>query len=67
MNDNEGTLTQQIGKLESLVEKMREDLKHAQDEQKGRPLDERLRTQLIAIRELINAAVAEIDRMQKGE
>jgi hypothetical protein len=67
MNDNEGIASHQIARLESLVEKMREDLKHAQEELKGRPLEPQLRVQLVAIRELINAAVAEIDRMQKGD
>jgi uncharacterized protein (UPF0335 family) len=67
MNDNEGTLSEQIARLESLVEKMREDLKHAQEELKGRPLDARLRTQLVAIRELINAALGQIDRIHRGE
>jgi len=47
MNDNEGAASQQIALLESLVEKMREDLKRVQEEFKGRPLEPQLRVQLV--------------------
>jgi hypothetical protein len=42
MNDNEGTIPQQIAHLESIAETMREDLKEARADLLAKPGDEKL-------------------------
>ena len=54
MNDNEGTIPQQIAHLEGTAATMRDDLKEARAGLQAKPGDERLAKQVNALERLLN-------------
>ena len=54
MNDNEGTIPQQIAHLEGIAATMRDDLKEARAGLQAKPGDERLAKQVNALERLLN-------------
>ena len=57
MNDNEGTIPQQIAHLEGIAATMRDDLKEARAGLQAKPGDERLAKQVNALERLLNGVL----------
>jgi hypothetical protein len=65
MNDNEGTVPQQIAHLESIASTMREDLKEARAGVLAKPADERLTKQVNALERLLKGLMTKVERLRK--
>jgi hypothetical protein len=65
MNDNEGTVPQQIAHLESIASTMREDLKEARAGVLAKPGDERLTKQVNALERLLKGLMTKVERLRK--
>jgi hypothetical protein len=67
MNDNEGTIPQQIAHLESFASTMREDLKEARAGLLTKPGDERLAKQVEALERLLKGLMTKVERLRRQE
>lgn len=67
MNDNEGTIPQQIAHLESMAALMRQDIAEAQAELRHQPHDERLAKQVTALQGLLQSTVARMERLRRRD
>jgi len=65
MNDNEPSVEQRVAQLTSVLMRMREDLKKAQAEARGKPKDEKLARQVEALQYLMKGIVERIERLRK--
>jgi hypothetical protein len=65
MNDNEGTVFQQIAHLESIASTMREDLKEARAGLVATPYDERLAKQVAALEGLLKGVLTKVERLRR--
>jgi hypothetical protein len=65
MNDNEGTIPQQIVHLESMANTMREDLKEARAGLLAKPGDERLAKQVKALEHLLKDVLQKVERLRR--
>jgi hypothetical protein len=65
MNDNEGTVPQQIAHLGSIASTMREDLAEARAELLSKPGDERLAKQVDALELLLKGLLAKVERLRR--
>jgi len=65
MNDNEGTIPQQISHLESMASTMRDDLKEARTGLLVKPGDERLAKQVTALEGLLKDLMTKFERLRK--
>jgi hypothetical protein len=65
MNDNEGTIPQQIAHLEGVAGTMREDLEEARAGLLAKPGDERLAKQVRAIEGLLKGVLTKVERLRK--
>ena len=65
MNDNEGTIPQQIAHLEAVASKMHEDLKEAQAELLAKPGNERLTKQVNALEGLLKGLMTKVERLRR--
>jgi hypothetical protein len=63
MNDNEGTIPQQIAHLESIAATMRENLKAARVELLLKPGDEKFTKQIDALHYLLKGILRKIERL----
>jgi hypothetical protein len=63
MNDNEGTVPQQIAHLETIAATMREDLKDARAELLLKPGDGKLTKQIDALHDLLKGILRKIERL----
>jgi hypothetical protein len=66
MNDNEGTVPQQIAHLESIASTMREDLAEARAGLLSKPGDERLAKQVAALEHLLKGLLAKVERLRRA-
>lgn len=66
MNDNEGTIFQQIAHLEGIASTMREDLEEARAGLLAQPYDERLAKQVAALEGLLKGVLTKVERL-RGE
>jgi hypothetical protein len=67
LNDNEGTIPQQIAHLESSAALMREDIAEARAELLQQPYDEQLAKQLNALEGLLQSTLAKIERLKRRD
>jgi hypothetical protein len=66
VNDNEGTIPQQIAHLESMASTMRADLKEARAGLQAEPGDERLgKKQVAALEGLLKGVLAKVERLKR--
>jgi hypothetical protein len=65
MNDNEGTIPQQIAHLEAMAATMREDLAEARAGLLAKPGDERLTKQVAALESLLKGVLAKVERLRR--
>jgi hypothetical protein len=65
MNDNEGTIPQQIAHLEAMAATMREDLAEARAGLLAKPDDERLAKQVAALEGLLKRLLTKIERLKR--
>jgi hypothetical protein len=65
MNDNEGTVPQQIAHLEAMASTMREDLKEARAGLLAKPYDERLAKQVAALEGLLKGLLKKVERLRR--
>jgi hypothetical protein len=65
MNDNEGTIPQQIAHLEGIASTMRCDLKEARVGLLTKPGDERLAKQEAALERLLKGVLAKVERLRR--
>ena len=65
MNDNEGTIPQQIAHLESMANMMREDLADARAGLQAKPGDEKLTKQVGALESLLKSVLAKVERLKR--
>jgi hypothetical protein len=65
MNDNEGTIPQQIAHLESMANMMREDLTHARAGLKTQPGDEKLTKQVSALESLLKSVLVKVEPLRR--
>jgi hypothetical protein len=65
MNDNEGTIPQQIAHLEGMASTMREDLAEARAGLLVKPRDERLAKQVSALEGLLKGVLAKVERLRR--
>jgi hypothetical protein len=65
MNDNEGTIPQQIAHRENIAETIREDLKEARADVLMKPGDEKLTKQIDALEVLLKGSLAKIERLRR--
>lgn len=65
MNDNEGTIPQQIAHLEAMASTMREDLKEAREGLLAKPGDERLAKQVAALEGLLKGVLVKVERLRR--
>jgi hypothetical protein len=67
MNDNEGTIPQQIAHLEAMASTMREDLKEARAGLLAKPGDERLAKQVDALEGLLKGVLKKAERLKRQD
>jgi hypothetical protein len=65
MNDNEGTIPQQIAHLEAMAGTMREDLEEARAGLMAQPGDERLAKQVAALEGLLKGVLKKVERLKR--
>jgi hypothetical protein len=65
MNDNEGTIPQQIAYLEGIANTMRDDLKEARAELLAKPGNERLPKQVKALEYLLKGLLQKVERLRR--
>ena len=65
MNDNEGTIPQQIAHLEAMAGTMREDLAEARAGLLAKPGDERLAKQVDALEGLLKGVLTKVERLRR--
>ena len=65
MNDNEGTIPQQIAHLEAMADTMREDLVQARADFVAKPDDERLAKQVAALEGLLKGVLRKVERLRR--
>ena len=65
MNDNEGTIPQQIAHLEAMAATMREDLAEARAGLLAKRDDERLAKQVAALEGLLKGLLTKIERLKR--
>jgi hypothetical protein len=65
MNDNEGTIPQQIAHLEAMADTMREDLAEARAGLLAKPGDERLAKQVAALEGLLKDLMMKVERLSE--
>ena len=65
MNDNEGTIPQQITHLEAMASTMQEDLAEARAGLMAQPGDERLQKQVAALDGLLKGLLKKIERLKR--
>jgi hypothetical protein len=65
MNDNEGTIPQQIAHLDAMTSTMREDLKEARAGLLAKPGDERLAKQVAALEGLLKGLMTKVERLRR--
>ena len=65
MNDNEGTIPQQIVHIESMANTMREDLKEARTGLLAKPEDERFAKQVKALEYLLKGLLQKVKRFRR--
>jgi hypothetical protein len=67
MNDNEGTIPQQIAHLEAIANTMRDDLTEARVELLGRPGDETFTKQVDALESLLKGLMTKVEKVRRQE
>ena len=67
MNDNEGTIPQQITHLEGIASTMRDDLEEARAGLLANPGDERLAKQVSALEGLLKGVTTKVERLRRQE
>jgi hypothetical protein len=65
MNDNEGTVFQQIAHLEAMASTMRDDLAEARAGLLAKPDDERLAKQVSALEGLLKGVLKKVERLRR--
>ena len=65
MNDNEGTIPQQIAHLEAMASTMRGDLAEARAGLRAKPEDERLAKQVAALEGLLKGVLTKVERLRR--
>ena len=65
MNDNEGTIPQQIAHVEAMASTMREDLAEARAGLLAKPDDERLAKQVAALEGLLKGVQKKLERLRR--
>jgi len=65
MNDNDGTIPQQIAHLESIASTMRDDLKEARAELLAKPRNERLTKQVKALEYLLKGLLQKVEWLRR--
>jgi hypothetical protein len=65
MNDNEGTISQQIAHLEAMASTMREDLAEARAGLLAKPGNERLAKQVNALERLLKGLMTKVERLRR--
>jgi hypothetical protein len=65
MNDNQGTIPQQIAHLEAMAGTMREDLAEARAGLLAKPGDERLAKQVSALEDLLKGVLTKVERLRR--
>ena len=65
MNDNEGTIFQQIAHLEGIAGTMREDLREARAGLLAKPYDERLVKRVAALEGLLKGVLTKVERLRR--
>jgi hypothetical protein len=65
MNDNEGTIPQQIAHLKAMASTMREDLADARAELVAKPGDERVTQQVAALEGLLKGLLTKVERLKR--
>jgi hypothetical protein len=65
LNDNEGTIQQQIAHLEAMASTMREDLKEARAGLLAKPGDESLAKQVAALEGLLKGVLTKVERLRR--